>query len=166
MTAFHVRLRPTPVGESYEHYVARVQAEIDALAPGIRAEPAAERASNNQIVDIAHSVAWSRRGDHGHAGGNALDDGLGEAVLGLGYLEPRVGRLGHDRDRVNRLLAPFVPEEEGEGQKVANRGGVGYRDEDLAPGNGPSCRLPVLAGGGEALARALRGERRRRSSSR
>ncbi len=58
VTAFHVRLRPTPVGESYEHYVARVQAEIDALEPSIRAEPAVERASNNQIVDIAHSVAW------------------------------------------------------------------------------------------------------------
>jgi len=58
VTAFHVRLHPTPAGESYEHYVARVQAEIDALEPGVRAEPAAERASNNQIVDIAHSVAW------------------------------------------------------------------------------------------------------------
>lgn len=58
VTAFHVRLRPTPPGESYEHYVAQVQAEIDALEPGIRAEPAAERASNNQIVAVAHSVAW------------------------------------------------------------------------------------------------------------
>jgi putative ABC transport system permease protein len=58
VTAFHVRLRPTPPGQSYEHYVAQVQAEIDALEPGIRAEPAAERASNNQIVAVAHSVAW------------------------------------------------------------------------------------------------------------
>jgi putative ABC transport system permease protein len=58
VTAFHVRLRPTPAGESYEHYVARAQAEIDALEPGIRAEAASERASNNQIVDMAHAVAW------------------------------------------------------------------------------------------------------------
>jgi len=58
VTAFHVRLRPTPAGESYEHYVARVQGEIDALQPGVRAEAAAERAANNQIVDMAHSVAW------------------------------------------------------------------------------------------------------------
>ncbi len=58
VTAFHVRLRPTPAGESYEHYVAQVQAEIDALEPGIRAEAASERASNNQIVDMAHAVAW------------------------------------------------------------------------------------------------------------
>ncbi len=58
VTAFHVRLRPTPAGESYEQYVAKVQKEIEALEPGIRAEAAAERASNNQIVDMAHSVAW------------------------------------------------------------------------------------------------------------
>ncbi|HEY1804028.1 MAG TPA: ABC transporter permease [Terracidiphilus sp.] len=58
VTAFHVRLRPTPAGESYEKYVAQAQAKIEALEPGIRAEAAAERASNNQIVDIAHAVAW------------------------------------------------------------------------------------------------------------
>ncbi len=58
VSAFHVRLRPTPPGESYEDYVAHVQKEIDALEPGVRAEPAAERAANNQIVDIAHAVAW------------------------------------------------------------------------------------------------------------
>ena len=34
------------------------QAAIDALEPGIRAEAASERASNNQIVDMAHAVAW------------------------------------------------------------------------------------------------------------
>ena len=49
---------PTPAGESYEHYVGRAQAEIEALEPGIRAEAAAERASNNQIVAMAHAVAW------------------------------------------------------------------------------------------------------------
>ncbi len=58
VTAFHVRLRPTPAGESYEEYVAQARTEIEALEPGIRAEAAAERASSNQIVDIAHSVAW------------------------------------------------------------------------------------------------------------
>lgn len=58
VTAFHVRLRSTPAGESYEQYVAQVQKEIEALDPGIRAEAAAERAGNNQIVDMAHAVAW------------------------------------------------------------------------------------------------------------
>lgn len=58
VTAFHVRLHAVPAGESYEAYVKRVQKEIDALAPGVRAEAAAERAGNNQIVDLAHSVAW------------------------------------------------------------------------------------------------------------
>ena len=58
VTAFHVRLKPVPAGETYEQYVAKVQKEIEALMPGIRAEAAAERAGNNQIVDMAHSVAW------------------------------------------------------------------------------------------------------------
>jgi putative ABC transport system permease protein len=58
VTAFHVRLRPVPAGETYDQYVAKVQKEIEALVPGIRAEAAASRASNNQIVDMAHSVAW------------------------------------------------------------------------------------------------------------
>jgi len=58
VTAFHVRLRPTPAGESYDEYIKRAQKEIDALEPGVRAEAAAERAGNNQIVDLAHSVAW------------------------------------------------------------------------------------------------------------
>jgi putative ABC transport system permease protein len=58
VTAFHVRLLPTPAGESYDEYVKRAQKEIDSLEPGVRAEAAAERAGNNQIVDLAHSVAW------------------------------------------------------------------------------------------------------------
>jgi putative ABC transport system permease protein len=58
VTAFHVRLRPTPAGESYDDYIKRAQDEIDALEPGIRAEAAAERAGNNQIVDMAHAIAW------------------------------------------------------------------------------------------------------------
>jgi putative ABC transport system permease protein len=58
VTAFHVRLLPMPAGESYDEYVKRAQKEIDALEPGVRAEAAAERAGNNQIVALAHSVAW------------------------------------------------------------------------------------------------------------
>jgi len=58
VTAFHVRLRPAPPGESPDHYIARAQAEIEAALPGLRAVPAAERASNNQIVLLAHAAAW------------------------------------------------------------------------------------------------------------
>ncbi|HEY2472205.1 MAG TPA: FtsX-like permease family protein [Terracidiphilus sp.] len=58
VTAFHVRLKPAPVGESPEHYIGRAQAEIQAALPGLRAVPAAERASNNQLVVLAHAAAW------------------------------------------------------------------------------------------------------------
>ncbi|MGB6687660.1 MAG: ABC transporter permease [Terracidiphilus sp.] len=58
VTAFHVRLRPPPAGESPEHFLARAQAEIQAALPGLRAVPAAERASNNQLVLLAHAAAW------------------------------------------------------------------------------------------------------------
>jgi putative ABC transport system permease protein len=58
VTAFHVRLRPVPAGETYDHYVKRAEAEIEAAAPGVHADPVADRASNNQLVALAHSVAW------------------------------------------------------------------------------------------------------------
>jgi putative ABC transport system permease protein len=58
VTAFHVKLRPVPAGESYDEYVKRASAGIEAALPGTRAYPAAERAANNQIVVLAHSVAW------------------------------------------------------------------------------------------------------------
>jgi putative ABC transport system permease protein len=58
VTAFHVRLKPVPAGESPEHYLARAQAQIEAALPGLRAVPAAERASNNQLVVLAHAAAW------------------------------------------------------------------------------------------------------------
>jgi putative ABC transport system permease protein len=63
VTAFHVKLRPAPAGESppsesYDEYVKRASAAIEAALPGTRAFPAAERAANNQIVVLAHSVAW------------------------------------------------------------------------------------------------------------
>jgi putative ABC transport system permease protein len=58
VSGFHVRLRPAPSGESPEHYIKRAQAQIEAALPGLNAQPAAERASNNQFVDLAHAVAW------------------------------------------------------------------------------------------------------------
>jgi putative ABC transport system permease protein len=58
VSGFHVRLRPAPAGESAEHYIKRAQAQIEAALPGLNAQPAAERAANNQFVDLAHAVAW------------------------------------------------------------------------------------------------------------
>jgi putative ABC transport system permease protein len=58
VSGFHVRLRPAPAGEPADHYIKRAQAQIEAALPGLNAQPAAERASNNQFVDLAHSVAW------------------------------------------------------------------------------------------------------------
>jgi putative ABC transport system permease protein len=58
VTAFHVRLHPAPAGEAQEEYVKRIGAQIEAVLPGARAVPAAERAANNQLVGLAHSVAW------------------------------------------------------------------------------------------------------------
>ena len=53
-----MRLRPVPAGESPEHYLQSAQAQIEAALPGLRAVPAAERASNNQLVVLAHAAAW------------------------------------------------------------------------------------------------------------
>lgn len=58
VSTFDVRLRPVPAGESQEHYLERAQAEIETALPGLRAVPAAERASNNQFVQLAHASAW------------------------------------------------------------------------------------------------------------
>jgi putative ABC transport system permease protein len=58
VSTFHVRLRPVPIGESPEDYIKRAQAQIEAALPGLRAVPAAERASNNQFVRLAHASAW------------------------------------------------------------------------------------------------------------
>jgi putative ABC transport system permease protein len=58
VTAFHVKLRPAPAGETQDQYVQRASAKIEAILPGIRAVPAAERAASNQFVGLAHSVAW------------------------------------------------------------------------------------------------------------
>jgi putative ABC transport system permease protein len=58
VTAFHVKLHPVPAGESYDAYVKSASTAIESALPGTRAYPAAERAANNQIVVLAHSVAW------------------------------------------------------------------------------------------------------------
>ncbi len=54
----HVRLRPAPRGESLDQYMKHAEAEIDAAVPGLSAVPAAERASDNQIVKMAQASAW------------------------------------------------------------------------------------------------------------
>jgi putative ABC transport system permease protein len=53
-----LRLRPAPQGESEELYLKRAQARIEAVLPGARAVPAAERASDNQFVKLAEASAW------------------------------------------------------------------------------------------------------------
>jgi len=58
VSGFHVRLKAAPLGESPEHYLKRAQAEIEAALPGLNAQGAADRASNNQFVTLAHAVAW------------------------------------------------------------------------------------------------------------
>jgi len=58
VSTFHVRLRPAPAGEAPEAYLRRAEAQIEAVLPGLRAVPAAERAGNNQFVRLAHASAW------------------------------------------------------------------------------------------------------------
>jgi putative ABC transport system permease protein len=58
VSAFHVRLKPVPAGETYDEYVKRAESEIEAAVPDVHADPAADRAANNQIVQLAHAVAW------------------------------------------------------------------------------------------------------------
>jgi putative ABC transport system permease protein len=58
VSGFHVRLRPTPGGETREHYLKRSQSLIEAALPGLNAQPAAERAANNQFVTLAQAIAW------------------------------------------------------------------------------------------------------------
>ena len=58
VTAFHVRLRPAAAGQTADDRLHKGEAAIEAALPGLRAVPAAERASNNQLVVLAHAVAW------------------------------------------------------------------------------------------------------------
>jgi putative ABC transport system permease protein len=41
-----------------DQYLKQAQAQIETALPGLRAIPAAERATNNQLVDAAHAAAW------------------------------------------------------------------------------------------------------------
>lgn len=58
VSTIDVRLRPAPRGESPDQYLKRAEAEIEAALPGLRAIPAAERASDNQFVKLAQASAW------------------------------------------------------------------------------------------------------------
>jgi putative ABC transport system permease protein len=58
VTAFHVRLRPRPAGETEEAYVRRVRDKVQALIPGVKAVAAGEMAHNNQVIVLARSTAW------------------------------------------------------------------------------------------------------------
>ncbi|MGD0892596.1 MAG: ABC transporter permease [Terracidiphilus sp.] len=58
VSGFHVRLRPAPAGEPEAAYLKRAQKEIETALPGLNAQLASERASNNQFVSLAHAVAW------------------------------------------------------------------------------------------------------------
>jgi len=57
-TAFHVRLKPAPAGQSADEYVQKARRDIEAVLPGLKAVPAGERAANNQLVVLARSTAW------------------------------------------------------------------------------------------------------------
>jgi putative ABC transport system permease protein len=58
VSTIHVKLKPPPVGEQPDAYVKSAEARIEATLPGLRAVPAAERASNNQLVRLAAASAW------------------------------------------------------------------------------------------------------------
>jgi putative ABC transport system permease protein len=58
VSGFHVRLRPAPAGEPSSQYFKRAQAQIEAALPGLNAQLATDRATNNQFVSLAHAVSW------------------------------------------------------------------------------------------------------------
>jgi len=58
VTAFHVRLRPAKKGESADERIRKARRDIEAALPGLKAVPASERASTNQLVTLARSTAW------------------------------------------------------------------------------------------------------------
>jgi putative ABC transport system permease protein len=58
VSTIDVRLRPAPRGESWSQYMKQAQSKIEAALPGLRAVPAAERASDNQFVKLAQASAW------------------------------------------------------------------------------------------------------------
>lgn len=58
VTAFHVQLKPAPAGVSPAQWRQQAEDAVEHALPGLRAVPAAERASNNQLVVLAHAAAW------------------------------------------------------------------------------------------------------------
>ena len=58
VSTFHVKLRPTPQGESYSAYVEHAEKEIEAAVPRVLADPAVARAGNNVFISLVRSVAW------------------------------------------------------------------------------------------------------------
>ena len=58
VTAFHVRLRPASAGESPDERIQKARKSIEAAVPGLKAVPAKDRASTNQLVVLARSTAW------------------------------------------------------------------------------------------------------------
>ncbi len=58
VSTFHVRLKPAPKGVAWDTYVKQAQSQIETALPGLRAVPAAERASNNQLVQLARASTW------------------------------------------------------------------------------------------------------------
>ena len=58
VSTIDVRLRPAPRGEPAAQYLKQAEAQIEAALPGMRALPAAERASDNQFAKLAHASAW------------------------------------------------------------------------------------------------------------
>jgi putative ABC transport system permease protein len=58
VSTLHVRLKPAPAGVAPAVYLKNAEAAIEAVLPGLRAVPAADRAQNNQFVQLAHASAW------------------------------------------------------------------------------------------------------------
>ncbi|HEX4310921.1 MAG TPA: ABC transporter permease [Acidobacteriaceae bacterium] len=58
VSAFHLQLKPAPPGISPDQWRQQAEDAVEKQLPGLRAIPAAERASNNQLVVLAHAAAW------------------------------------------------------------------------------------------------------------
>ncbi len=58
VSTIHVKLRPAPAGETQEAWVRQAELAIEAALPKLKAVPAEERASNNQVVKLAQASAW------------------------------------------------------------------------------------------------------------
>jgi putative ABC transport system permease protein len=58
VSTIHVKLRPAAAGVQQQVYMRQAETAIEALLPGLKAVPAEERASNNQVVRLAQASAW------------------------------------------------------------------------------------------------------------